>query len=212
MVWEACCQEEKYFIKACSWESSSPPFPRYGHRNRCLSYRLGAVCQWVRTGGLLVPDGEIAPHQSRALQRIVFVCPCASLLRLGGLTLRSYLVLALWEWAMKRNIFLSAKHLSGTLNVSADWESRHFLDWSKWQLCPAMFRSLMQVRGPCAIDLFADRLNAQLPRFLISWRPDPMALATDALLQGWSGGTHSPLLPNNAIFSETERGDRYLDR
>jgi hypothetical protein len=150
--------------------------------------------------------------QSRALQRIVFVCPCASLQRLGGLTLRSYLALALWEWALKRNIFLSAKHLSGTLNVSADWESRHFLDWSKWQLCPAMFRSLMQVRGPCAIDLFADRLNAQLPRFLISWRPDPMALATDALLQGWSGGTHSPLLPNNAIFSETERGDRYLDR
>ena len=122
----------------------------------------------------------------------------------------SNLALALWEWALKRNIFLSAKHLSGTLNVSADWETRHFLDWSKWKLCPAMFRSLMQVRGLCAIDLFSDRLNAQLPRFF-SWRPDPMALATDALLQGWSGGTNSPLLPNNAIFSKTERGDRYLD-
>ena len=99
----------------------------------------------------------------------------------------SNLALAFWEWALKRNIFLSAEHLSGALNVSADWESRHFVDSSDWKLCPAIFRSLMQVRGPCALDLFANRLNAQLTQFY-SWRPDPMALATDALLQNWAVG------------------------
>ena len=37
----------------------------------------------------------------------------------------SNLALALCEWALKRNIFLSAEHLSGALNVSADLESHH---------------------------------------------------------------------------------------
>ena len=36
------------------------------------------------------------------------------------------------------------------------------------------------------IDLFASRLTAQLPHYF-SWRPDPSALATDALLQDWEG-------------------------
>jgi hypothetical protein len=109
--------------------------------------------------------------------------------RLGGThsLVLSNLALALWEWALNRNMILSAEHLSGALNISADWESRHFQDSSNWRLCPAVFRSLMLARGPCKIDLFADRLNAQLPQFF-SWRPDPMALATDALLQNWSVG------------------------
>ena len=48
-----------------------------------------------------------------------------------------------------------------------------------------VFRALMQIRGPCAKDLFADRRNAQLPQFF-SWRPDPKAIASDALQQDWS--------------------------
>ena len=43
----------------------------------------------------------------------------------------------------------------------------------------------MQIRGPCANDLFEDRLNTQLPQFF-SWKPDPMAIASDALQQDWS--------------------------
>ena len=85
----------------------------------------------------------------------------AYLNRLGGtrsLVLFN-LALALWEWALTRNIFLSAEHISDNLSVSADWQSRSFLDSSNWKLCPEVFRSLMQIRGPCAIDLFADRLN-----------------------------------------------------
>ena len=169
----------------------------------------GAVCQGVTTGGLWsqmeqklhinclellagcfavksFTKDRLCVHVRLRMDNVSAV---AYINRLGGTRslILSNLALALWDWALKRNIFLSAEHLSGALNVSADWESRHFLDSSDWKLCPAIFRSLMQVRGPCALDLFANRLNAQLTQFY-SWRPDPMALATDALLQSWAVG------------------------
>ena len=43
-----------------------------------------------------------------------------------------------------------------------------------------MFQHVVQVLGPCEIDLFAMRLNSQLPQY-ISWCPDPFAVAVDAL-------------------------------
>ena len=39
--------------------------------------------------------------------------------------------------------------------------------------------------GPQEVDLFASRLTSQLPIFC-SWRPDPLARATDALIQDWT--------------------------
>jgi hypothetical protein len=66
-------------------------------------------------------------------------------IRLGGThsLVLANLALALWEWALNRNIFLSAEHLSGRLNATADWQPRHFDDSSNWQLCPEVFRALM---------------------------------------------------------------------
>ena len=52
----------------------------------------------------------------------------------------------------------------------------------------------MKILVPCAIDLFADRLNTQLPRFY-SWKPDPMAVSVDALQQDWSTGKHYAFTP-----------------
>ncbi len=92
----------------------------------------------------------------------------------------SNLALALWEWSLNHKMIISAEHLAGHLNSIADWESRNFRDTSNWRLDPAVFQSLMQIRGTCGMDLFADRLNSQLPHFF-SWRPDPMAAGTDAL-------------------------------
>ena len=56
------------------------------------------------------------------------------------------------------------------------------------------------IRGPCTIDLFADRLNCQLPRFC-SWKPDPMALATDAFQQNWSAERNYAFPPFCLIMS-----------
>ena len=152
----------------------------------------GAVCQGVRIGGLWsqmeqklhincleLLAGSFAIKRFTKNWLCVHVRPrmdntfaVVYLNRLGGTRslVLSNLALALWEWALTRNIFLSAEHIAGNLNVSADWQSRNFLDSSNWKLCLEIFRSLMQIRGPCTIDLFADRLNCQLPRFC-SWKP-----------------------------------------
>ena len=154
----------------------------------------GAVCQGVRTGGLwsqmeqklhinclelLAGSFAIKSFTKNRLcvhvrLRMDNTSAVVYLNRLGGTRslVLSNLALALWEWALTRNIFLSAEHIAGNQYVSADWELRKFLDSSNWKLCPEIFRSLMQIRGPCAIDLFVDRLNCQLPQFC-SWKPDP---------------------------------------
>ena len=176
----------------------------------------GAVCQGVRTGGLwsqmeqklhidclelLAGSFAIKSFTKNRLcvhvrLRMDNTSAVVYLNRLGGTRslVLSNLALALWEWALTRNIFLSAEHIADNLNVSADWESRNFLDSSNWKLCPEIFRSLMQIRGPCTIHLFADRLNCQLPQFC-SWKPDPMALATDAFQQNWSTGRNYAFPP-----------------
>ena len=167
----------------------------------------GAVCQGVQTGGLWsqmerklyincleLLAGSFAVKSFTKNRLCVHVrlrmdntSAVAYVNRLGGTRslVLSNLALALWEWALSQGFFLSAEHLSGRLNIAADWQSRHFQDSSNWKLCPEVFRALMLIRGPCTKDLFADRLNAQLPQFF-SWRPDPLALASDALQQDWS--------------------------
>ncbi|KAJ1197977.1 hypothetical protein NDU88_001821 [Pleurodeles waltl] len=92
---------------------------------------------------------------------------------------------SLWEYCLLNEIPLSAEYLPGSLNQAADWHSRFLRDYSDWKLHPSIFRSICCKWGPFAIDLFASRLNSQLPLFF-SWRPDPVALASNAFLQDWS--------------------------
>ena len=176
----------------------------------------GAVCQGVRTGGLWsqmekklhinclellagsfavksFTKNRLCAHVRLRMDNTTAV---AYVNRLGGThsLVLSNLALALWEWAQKNSIMLRAEHYAGHLNTVADWESRHFRDASNWRLDQNVFSSLMQIRGPCVIDLFADRLNSQLPQFY-SWKPDPLAIATDALLQDWSRGRNYAFPP-----------------
>ncbi len=89
------------------------------------------------------------------------------------------------ELCLKRQIHLTAQHLPGKDNVRADTESRQMKDRSDWMLNPSIFQSVMGTFPYLEVDLFATRLTSQLPRFF-SWRPDPLAEATDAFLQDWS--------------------------
>jgi hypothetical protein len=93
-------------------------------------------------------------------------------------------VKVLWEYCLKNKITLTAEHLPGKQNVLADEQSRVFLDASNWKLDQQFFQGVMTHWGPWTIDLFADRLNAQLPRFA-SWKPDPEAVQVDAFLMDW---------------------------
>ena len=92
----------------------------------------------------------------------------------------------LWMWAMQRNIFLTAEYLPGVTNIVADEESRTARDRCDWMIHPQIFAHLQRKMGPIEVDMFASRLTHQLPRFF-SWRPDPLAEATDALAQDWKG-------------------------
>ena len=108
--------------------------------------------------------------------------------RLGG-TRSSILALhtkELWEWCLQRGITLSAEYLPGSLNVIADRESRTVQSTGEWMLDPAMFQALDNNLGPLKVDMFATRLNNQTTLYF-SWKPDPFALATDALQTPWTG-------------------------
>lgn len=52
-------------------------------------------------------------------------------------------------------------------------------------LCPAIFHQINQRLGPLEVDLFASRLTHQLQAF-VSWRPDPLAIATDIITMTWT--------------------------
>ena len=90
----------------------------------------------------------------------------------------------IWDFCVERNIWLLAVHLPGSQNIIVDRLSRQFDEQLEWKLNPVVFERLCEKFGRLDIDLFASRLNAQLPRF-VAWRPDPDAEAVDALSLPW---------------------------
>ena len=91
----------------------------------------------------------------------------------------------MWNWCLDRDLTVSAEHVPGIQNTTANFESRNKKDPSEWELNQAVFLKIVEVRGECQVDLFASRLSAKLPTFY-GWKPDPGASAVDALAQDWS--------------------------
>ena len=58
-------------------------------------------------------------------------------------------------------------------------------DRADWTQCPAVFYQVNQRLDPLEVDLFVSRLTYQLCKHA-SWRPDPMAMATDAFTLDWA--------------------------
>ena len=86
----------------------------------------------------------------------------------------------IWEWCIDRNIWLSAAHIPGVLNIKADLGSRRTNDNTEWMLDRAILNNaLSQLSLRSNIDLFASRLNNQLPQY-VSFKPDPGAVAVNA--------------------------------
>ena len=92
------------------------------------------------------------------------------------------------EYCLAKKITLTAEHLPGFLNQTADWESRNVstISTNSWRLNPQIFTQIDLQWGPLEMDLFADRLNAQTEKYM-SWKPDPFAVGTDAFLANWEG-------------------------
>ena len=108
--------------------------------------------------------------------------------RMGGTHSYNLLAIAgsLWQWCLQRGIRLSAEHLLGALNVWADAESRTLPSSAEWKLQESICHRVLDLLGPCQIDLFVTRLNHQLPQY-VRLRSDPHAVATDAFEMKWTG-------------------------
>ena len=94
------------------------------------------------------------------------------------------LALEMWNFAADRNLTLSAVYVPGEENQIADKKSRVFQESLEWMLHPAVFQALQKEVGCFSIDLFATRVNHQVPGF-VSWTPEPGAVATDAFNVKW---------------------------
>jgi len=174
-----------------------------------------AILQWQLDQRSMVPYRTIPPHQLSG----AFSCYTSSsdfeksgiliLLRLDNSTAAgclhqqeggtasprlSLLTKDLWLWCMERNILLQAQHLPGVLNTIADKESRTWSDRSEWKLSPVLFQKINHLLEPLSTDLFASRLSSQLPRF-VSWKPDPLAVATDAFTLDWNTLSEKSCMP-----------------
>lgn len=104
---------------------------------------------------------------------------------MGGKTMQcNKLAREMWTWSMSRHIWLSAAHIPGCDNTTADAESRQNHENTEWKLDPKIFNKITHIWGTPDIDLFASRLNTQLPKY-ISWKPDPFAAAVDAFSITW---------------------------
>jgi hypothetical protein len=91
----------------------------------------------------------------------------------------------IWSWCHENSNWITSAHLPGKLNIAADKESRSVHDNMEWKLNPDLFDSICDTWGKPDIDLFASRLNCQLSPYC-SWKPDPGAMAVDALSIDWS--------------------------
>ena len=91
----------------------------------------------------------------------------------------------IFNWAYERNVTLSAVHIPGIDNIDADRASRDANIDTEWMIKPKIFASLYTIFSKPSIDLFACRINAQLPKY-VSWRPDPNAYDTDAFTMPWT--------------------------
>ena len=101
-------------------------------------------------------------------------------------------------WCYENENWITASYLPGELNVVADRESRSVHDNTEWSLHPILFHKICQRWGTPEIDLFANRLNNKVPKYL-SWKPDPGALAIDALNEVWSDWFFYAFPPFNLI-------------
>jgi ribonuclease HI len=100
----------------------------------------------------------------------------------------------IWTWCISRNIWLTCTHIAGSDNIEADAASRCFKDHLEWKLDTNIFQHICNRWGKPDIDMFASRLNAQLPVYC-SWKPDPNCTYVDAFTLNWNTVNHIYFFP-----------------
>ena len=97
-----------------------------------------------------------------------------------------HIITQVWQWALDRDIWITASYIPGVLNIEADEESRKSETRTEWMLNRNVFNKILKdLDFEPSIDLFASRINNQLHRFA-SFRPDPEAEIIDAFTVSWA--------------------------
>ena len=178
---------------------------RHGNRDRCLSNRLGCPTSGVPDRGAMVnrretdayqcvgAAGSISCPQDFCQRQITFECASSNVQYVsqslhkpfGGHTLPSVELTGSSDVEMVPG----SPHFpnSRTPARQGESDSRRGIQGSERSLrlddtSKSFFPDTV---SDGSVDLFASRLTHQLPRFF-SWRPDPLAEATDAFTQDWS--------------------------
>ncbi|VDI82133.1 Hypothetical predicted protein [Mytilus galloprovincialis] len=106
--------------------------------------------------------------------------------KMGGRILKlNTLTKELWNWCINRKIWVTAFYLPGVANIEADRLSRSIHVDIEWKLNENVFHIINSLFGPHDVDLFASKINHQLPRYY-SYFPDSYAEAVDAFSVQWN--------------------------
>lgn len=107
----------------------------------------------------------------------------------------------IWHWCEDRNIWISAFHIPGRLNIRADKLSRmkkKCNDDMEWALAQSMYDKIVLKMGRSDIDLFASKQNRKSQLF-ISYVPEKDALAVNAFSVTWNYNLHYAFPPFSII-------------
>ena len=92
----------------------------------------------------------------------------------------------IWTLCEENGIWLTAAHIPGKENVTADYESRNSNLDTEWMLNPKYLSQVLEgIPFTPVIDLFASRNNKQFDQY-VSYRPDPFASNIDAFTISWA--------------------------
>lgn len=111
--------------------------------------------------------------------------------------------LQIWNWCNENNVWISCNHIPGRLN-KADAPSRKFDEKLEWMLNVSIFKQICDRLEKPTIDLFASRLNRQLPVYC-AWKPDPEAKFIDALSIDWKQFSCIYLFPPFSLLNDCIR-------
>ena len=107
--------------------------------------------------------------------------------KMGGRRIGMHVLAAsLHHWCLKRRLVVTARHIPGVLNVSADALSRPQTRFGEHCLSSSAWQRLFPQRQP--VDLFATSTTTRSPRYFSRVR-DPAALGVDAMSTLWPADT-----------------------
>lgn len=173
--WGAVVQETSRFPELRGWQATGrlPPALRSAVSNET---ELFGLSQAVRALARAAPlKGAHVRVQTDSTTALYYVNQGA-----GRSQAMSALARPLWLAVRRAGIVLSAEHLSGSRNVTADALSRRRLSSADWVLRSHVFRLLDRIYGPMTLDAFAEPHNAQLRRFACRY-PLPGAVRRSGL-------------------------------